>query len=109
VNRDRLTCLNYSRRVSLLHHDQRPKVWNRDGQIRAFRLRDPYVKLLPRLLFDKDVPSRLSRQDYPWWVRGRLSTRVRLNLVWFLGRVRGRVAVRTRARRLRDALAVRSP
>jgi hypothetical protein len=108
VSRDRLTCLNYSQRVSLLHHDQRPKVWSADGQVRALRLRDPYVKLLPRVLFDKDVPTRLNRKDYPWWVRGRLSTRVRLNLVWFLGRVRGRVAVRTRAQRLRDSWAVRS-
>jgi len=90
ADKNRLVCLNHGREVSILHHDQRPKVWNPTGRGRL-RSADAYVRLLPRVLFADDVLLRLQAEDVPWWVRPPMST-----LVIGSERFRRRAAIRTR-------------
>ena len=54
--------------VLILHHAMRPKAWAAEGRRRVDR-RDAYVRLLPRLLFEPDVPLRLSPPELPVWLR----------------------------------------
>ena len=74
VDEDRLVCLRDELQVSLLHHWSRPKVWSRQGQVRL-DLRDPYIRLFPRVVFGRDAALRLSVRDVPWWLRPGVGSR----------------------------------
>ena len=73
-----LACLKDGTPVWILHHDQRPKVWQALGRPRM-RPGDPFVRFLPRVLLGNDVDFRLEACDVPWWLR-RQGTSIRVAL-----------------------------
>jgi hypothetical protein len=94
VDVTRLECRDRGRAVTILSHDQAPKVWDAGGRARINRP-DPYVRLLPRVLFGDDVELRLRPEDVPWWLRPGLRGLPARSAV-YLGHARNRVAIRTR-------------
>jgi len=72
-----LTCTYEERRVTILHHSLRPKMWEPLGWQRDPR--QAYVRLLRRVLRWDDVPLRLEDHELPLWLRqstmGRLAFR----------------------------------
>ncbi len=107
VDEERLVCLRDDRRVSLLHHWARPKVWSRQGRVRL-GAPDPYVTVFPRVAFGRDAVLPLASNDVPWWLRPgvgfKLTVRYGARLA-ALGRARqaGGSLVSASARRLRGS------
>lgn len=62
-----LACSDRGQPVRLLHHTGSPKPWQPRAWMRVQR--NPYVQLLPRLLFADDLAVRLSPDDVPVWLR----------------------------------------
>jgi hypothetical protein len=95
TDEERLVCVRDGKEASILHHSGRPKVWQPTGRSRL-SVPEPYVRLLPRVLFGDDVVLRLDRRDVPWWVLPRTSSRLGVTAVDAFDKARGRLAVRTR-------------
>jgi hypothetical protein len=89
----------------LLHYGLSPKVWERRGW-RRVRADDAYVRLLPRLLFARDVQIRARSSEVPIWLRPRGIGRMAALLIGFLNLVR--IDLRIRGQLLRDRLFPRS-
>jgi hypothetical protein len=90
-----------------LHYSYQPKPWTTAGWVCG---PDPYVELLPRLLFADDVPIRLERSDVPPWIWPGKAGRVAKGGVAGLRAVRrqvGRVTRKLPAGPRRRVLAVR--
>lgn len=74
VDESRLVCVANGAHQPLLHTPRTPKVW----QARGWRHVEPstraYVELMPRVLFWRDLPIRVTPDEVPLWLRpGRLS------------------------------------
>jgi hypothetical protein len=95
ADEERLICLRDGKAASILHHSGRRKVWQPGGRA-CLSAGEPYVRLLPRVLFGDDVVLRLKRDDVPWWLLPGTATRVAVAAADALDTVKGRVAVRTR-------------
>lgn len=67
VDERTLECELRGHRPYLLHYWGGPKPWARDAWIRVSR--DAYVRLLPRVLLEPDVPVRLEPSELPLWLR----------------------------------------
>jgi len=91
----RLVCLREGKPATILHHSGRPKVWQPSGR-GCLSAGEPYVRLVPRVLFGDDVVLRLDPGDVPWWLRPGRVTRARVAGAEAVDTVKGRVAVRTR-------------
>jgi hypothetical protein len=74
-----LECELRGHRPYLLHYWGGPKPWMRNAFIRASR--DAYVRLMPRLLLEPDVPVRLEPAELPLWLRRTPAGRGTLALV----------------------------
>ena len=66
VDARRLETTCDARRVRILHAAWTPKPWTAGAWARAAP--NPYLRLLPRLLFASDVPLRLERSDVAPWL-----------------------------------------
>jgi hypothetical protein len=62
-----LECELRGHRPYLLHYWGGPKPWARNAWIRVSR--DAYVRLMPRVLLEPDVPVRLEPSELPLWLR----------------------------------------
>jgi hypothetical protein len=98
VDERALTCAVGGVPVSLLHHCLSPKVWELAGRPRL-RTRDPYVRILPRVLLGEDVPLRLSPAEVPWWLRPTPASRLRFGALTRAGRAKRRLRALARPRR----------
>jgi hypothetical protein len=67
VDEQTLACLYRDRPARLLHLLGIPKPWEKRAWLRVRR--DAYVRLLPRVLFARDVQLRLRHADVPVWLR----------------------------------------
>jgi hypothetical protein len=76
VDRERLLTVRKGHVVALMHYTGKLKPWMPQSWARINR--DGYVRLLLRLLFEDDVPLRLSGNHVPPWLRP--TTRGRLLL-----------------------------
>jgi hypothetical protein len=74
----RLTCHLAGAPVAILHYSYRPKPWEPRAWPRVTD--DAFMRLLPRVLFEPDVPLRLEPRAFPLWARpgraGRVAVRV---------------------------------
>jgi hypothetical protein len=71
-----LECRYRGRRVVMMHEAWSPKPWERAAWTRPRR--DAFVRLLPRLLYEDDVPIRLAPSEVPVWLRPTMLARVLL-------------------------------
>ena len=109
--RDRATlaCTDRGHPTTILHHTGTPKPWRREAWMRVRR--NPYVVLLPRLLFPPDLPLRLPADQVPPWLRAGLRGDMLLRLLSVMNGAARTVVrrthgpIRTRLRRIRDRLA----
>jgi hypothetical protein len=83
----------------VLHYALSPKAWERRGW-RRVRANDAYIRLLPRLLFARDVWVRVRPSEVPIWLRPRGVSRLTAVLIGFLNFVR--IDLRVRGQLLRD-------
>jgi hypothetical protein len=67
VDRERLVTVRHGHPVALLHYTGKLKPWMPRSWARINQ--DAYVRLLLRLIFEDDVPVRLSGQHVPRWLR----------------------------------------
>jgi hypothetical protein len=67
LDAESLTCRYRGAAPVLLHYGLSPKAWDRRAWSRV-RADDAYVRLLPRLLFARDVQVRLTRREVPIWL-----------------------------------------
>jgi hypothetical protein len=67
VSSEQLVTVRNGRQVALLHYTGKLKPWMPESWARINR--DAYVRLLLRLLFESDVPVRLSGRHVPPWLR----------------------------------------
>jgi hypothetical protein len=100
-----LVCRYRGSKPVVLHYGLDPKAWERSGW-RRIRANDAYVRLLRRLLFDRDrrIPVRAS--EVPLWLRPRGVGRLAALMIGILNFVR--VDVRHRGQMLRDRLLRRT-
>jgi hypothetical protein len=77
VSREQLVTVRNGHEVALLHYTGKLKPWMPESWARINR--DAYVRLLLRLLFESDVPVRLSGRQVPPWLRPTPSGRVLLS------------------------------
>jgi hypothetical protein len=97
VDERTLRCRLRGEETALLHFSLRPKVWQRRGAGRVHR-DDAYLRLLPRVLFARDVAVRAQPRQVPIWARPR--GRPFVHALHYLNRVRfllGRKEVRLSA------------
>jgi hypothetical protein len=103
-----LDCRLRGERPLILHYALGPKAWDQKAWLRLRN--DAYIRLLPRLLFDDDVPVRLQRQEVPFWLRPGRAARGFVRAIDAIhGVVRGAVhalpeSARKRLIALRDSL-----
>jgi hypothetical protein len=96
-----LTCRYRGAAPVVLHAGGNPKSWERRGW-RRVRADDAYVRLLGRLLFDRDVRVPVQPREVPLWLRPRGVGRLAALLVGLVNFVR--IDLRNRARLLRNRL-----
>jgi hypothetical protein len=100
-----LSCRYRGAAPLLLHYSLSPKAWERRGW-RRMRTDDAYVRLLPRLLFARDVPVRAGPSEVPIWLRPRRVGRLAAVLIGLVNFVR--IDLRVQAQLLRDRLFPRA-
>lgn len=96
-----LTCRYRGAAPVVLHYGLDPKAWERAGW-RRVRADDAYVRLLRRLLFERDVSVPVEPREVPIWLRPRGVGRTAATLAGLVNFVR--VDLRSRARLLRNRL-----
>ncbi len=96
-----LTCRYRGGTPVVLHYGLSPKAWERRGWQRV-RADDAYVRLLRRLLFDRDVRVPVDPREVPLWLRPRGVGRMAAVLIGLLNFVL--IDVRRRAQLLRNRL-----
>jgi hypothetical protein len=94
-----LTCRYRGVTPIVLHYGLSPKAWERSGW-RRIRADDAYVRLLRRLLFDRDARVPVRPSEVPIWLRPRGVGRIAAMLLGLVNFIR--VDLRSRARLLRN-------
>ncbi len=96
-----LSCRYRGAAPVVLHFGGIPKVWERPGW-RRIRTGDAYIRLLRRLLFDRDVHVPFQPHEVPLWLRPRQIGRTAALTVGLVNFVR--IDLRNSARLLRNRL-----